>query len=198
MAEITKIEIEKLMKISGEVRGVTLKTDAEFITREKGKEGVKKLELELERISCPIKYNEIESMNFYPIGLRIVSLYAIKSLFNFDEEKIKEIGMFAPKTSLIIKFFMQYFLSLEKTIGELSKIWKKHYTVGDMSPVEVDEKNKIVSLKLENANFDPIFCCYLTGYLSKVLEMIVGNKVSCQETKCAFRGDNFHEYLFKW
>jgi predicted hydrocarbon binding protein len=107
-------------------------------------------------------------------------------------------GNFAPKISLIIKFFMQYFLSLEKTVGELSKIWKRHYTVGDVLPAKVDEKNKVINISLKDADFDPIFCCYLSGYLSKILEMIVGKKASCQEIKCTFKGDNYHEYLIKW
>lgn len=198
MEENIQIEIERALKIVGDTRGVTLKTDADFILKEKGEEGISKIEAELKKISHPIEYNRVESMNFYPISLRVISLLAVKKFFNFDDEKVKEMGFCAPKTSLIIKFFMQYFLSLEKTIGELSKIWKKHYTVGDMYPGKVDEKNKTVSLRLENADFHPIFCCYLTGYLSRVLEMIVGNKVYCQETKCTFRGDSCHEYLFKW
>ena len=198
MADFTKSEIEKLLKIPGEVRGVTFKTDAEFVVREKGEEGLNKLEARLAELNCLIKYREIENMNFYPIGLRIVSLYAIKDVFGFDNEKINAMGKFAPKTSMINKFFMQYFLSLKKTIGELSKIWKRHYTVGDVSPLKVDEKGKIVILKLDGADFDSLFCCYLLGYISKVLEMIVGAEVSGEETKCTFRGDNYHEYSFKW
>jgi predicted hydrocarbon binding protein len=198
MANFEKSEIEKLLKIPGEVRGVVFKTDAEFILKEKGEEELKKLESELEKKSCPIKYSNLQSMNFYPIGLRVVSLLAIKNIFGFDDEKIKEMGSFAPKISLIIKFFMQYFLSLEKTVKELSKIWKEHYTVGDLQSVTVDEKNKIIILRLEGADFDPIFCCYLTGYMREVMSMVVGGKVSCQETKCTFQGDMCHEYSFTW
>lgn len=199
--ELTKELIQNLMKIEGEVRGVVFKTDAEYILyilRTEGEKGLKEVEKELERLGQPIKYKEIDTMAFYPIGLRALSLLAIKKVFNFDDQKIREMGAAAPKTSLIIKLFMQYFLSIRKTIAQVPKMWRKHYTLGDLVPAELDEKKKILILRLKNLSLHPIFCCYLTGYFSKVVEMVVKAPVSCQETKCVFRGDEYHEYLFKW
>ncbi len=40
--ELNKEVIKNLMKVEGEVRGIVLKTDAEFILREKRKGGIKK------------------------------------------------------------------------------------------------------------------------------------------------------------
>ncbi|MBM3258059.1 MAG: hypothetical protein FJZ05_02520, partial [Candidatus Nealsonbacteria bacterium] len=80
--ETTKEAAQRLSKISGEVRGVAFKTDMEFVLKEKGKGGLKKVEDELKRIGFPIKYEEIKVMDFYPIGLRVISLMAIKEVFN--------------------------------------------------------------------------------------------------------------------
>lgn len=196
--ELTKELVQNLMKIEGEVKGMVFKTDAEFVLREKGEEGLKKVEAELEKLGQPIKYKEIKTMDFYPIGLRAVSLLAISKTFNFDDQQIREMGTAAPKISLIIKFFMQYFLSVRKTIGQVPKMWQKHYTIGNLVPAEFDEEKKLLILRLENINLHPVFCCYLSGYFLKVVEMVVKSKVSCQETKCSFRGDEYHEYLFRW
>jgi predicted hydrocarbon binding protein len=193
-----KEKFKKIMKIKGETRGVVLKTDEEFILREKGEEGLKKIEKELKRFGYPIKYKEITNMAYYPVGLRILSLLAIKKVFNFSEKEIRKMGADAPKISLIIKFFMQYFLSLQKTLKEISKIWRKHYTVGELIVVESNEEKKFIILRLKDFNLHPIICFYLAGYFSTVLKMIVKKPVFCQETKCFFRGDKYHEYLFKW
>jgi len=189
--------VKRLMEIKGEVRGVVLKTDADFVLKEKGKEGLKQVEKELERLGQPIKYKEIKTMDFYPIGLRALSLLAIKEVFGFDNEKIKEIGRRAPKLSLFTKLFMKYFFSTEKTAEQVPKMWEKHYTIGKLE-VETNEKERFVVLKLRDFFVHPILCCYLDDYFSTILEMVVGAPVSSRETKCNFRGDKYHQFLLEW
>lgn len=199
METLDKKTVQKLLKIPGEARGVILKTDGEFILREKGEGGLEKLERELEGLGCPIKYREIEAMGFYPLGWRIVSLLAIKKVFEeFDDQKFKEMGAAAPKVSLVIKLFMQYFLSLRSTFEQTPRMWRKHYTVGNLAPVELDEKKKVIILRLQNFDLHPIFCSYLCAYFGEIIKIVVKKISSCQETKCFFRGDECHEYLFRW
>ncbi len=190
--------IQDVMKLSGEARGVTLKTDEQYILKEKGEEGIKALEEELIKMGQPIKYKEIDTMSFYPIGLRVISLMAIAKVFNFDDQKIIELGASAPKISFIIKLFTQYFLSIRRTFEQVSKMWRRHYTVGDLVPAEIDEEKKTMLLNLENIALHPIFCLYLTGYFAKTVELVVKSSAECKETKCTFRGDSYHEYSFKW
>ncbi len=198
MAAIDKGEVERLLKIPGEARGAVFKTDADFIRDEKGEDALDQLESALNEAGCPINYEKLLSMNFYPIGYRPISLIAVRDTFGFDDEKIKEMGRSAPKTSLTTRLFAEYFLSFDRMIEELSKFWKEHYTVGELSAVKADEKNKVLVLKLEGVDLDPIFCTYLTGYMSELLSIVTKSKASCEETKCTFRGDNHHEYSFKW
>lgn len=198
--ELTKEIAQKLMEIKGEARGVTLRTDMEYILKEKGEEGLKKLEEELENLGYPIKYKEIETMGFYPVGLRILSLLAIKKIFNFDDEKIKEMGLLATKVSLIIKLFVKYFLSIQKVFfQEGPKIWKRHWTIGELVPVELNEEKKYAILRLENFTLHPLYCIYLGGYFCGILQMLVkASQITFEETKCIFKGDEYHEYLIKW
>jgi len=198
-SQLTSEIAQNIIKIDGKTRGATLKTDAEFVLKEKGEDGLKKVEERLSGLGCPIKYKEVNSMEFYPLGLRVISLLVIREQFDFNEEKIKEIGLFASKTSLIMKFFMQYFLSLEKTLALAPQIWKKYYSVGSLKSTELNKPEKFVILRLENFNAHPILCVYLSGFFSTLLKMIIKNSViSCEEIKCCFHGDESHEYLLKW
>lgn len=197
---LDKKVIQDLMKIEGEARGVVFKTDAEYVLKEKGEEGLKKLEEELEKLGQPINFKEIKTMAFYPIGLRAVSLLAIKKVFGFNDEKIKEIGLFATKTSLIIKLFVRYFLSVQRVfMKEAPRLWAKHYTIGELNTVELNEEKKYGIIRLKGIDIHPIVCCYLEGYFCGILHLILkSSRITSIESKCTFRGDEYHEFLLKW
>jgi hypothetical protein len=198
--ELTKEIAKKLMEIKGEVKGVTFKTDAEHILKEKGEEGLKRLEAELESLGCPIKYQEIKTMASYPVGLRAISLLAIKRVFNYDDKKIEEMGFLATKRSLIVKLFVRYFLSVQRVFSkEASKLWKQHYSIGELIPVELNEEKKYAILRLKDFDIHPILCCYLGGYFCGIVQMVIKSpQINFEERKCTFRGDEYHEYLLKW
>jgi len=198
--ELTKEIAKKLMEIKGETRGVVFKTDTEYVLKEKGEEGLKKVEEELEKLGYPIKFKEIETMAFYPIGLRAISLLVIKEVFNFDDEKIKEMGLFATKTSLVIKIFLKYFFSVQRVFSKESpKMWKKHWSVGELIPVELNEEKKYSILIVKDFNLHPVYCCYLRGYFCGIMQMLIKSpQITSEETKCFFRGDEYHEYILKW
>lgn len=197
MEPLTKELAQKLMKLEGEARGVVFETDATFILREKGKEGLEKVQEELKQVGCPIEYEKIEPMDFYPVGLRILSLLAIQKVFHFSDEDIKRMGSQAPKKSLIIKLFVKYFLSLSKTGQQAPKMWEKNYTTGELS-VEENVQERWAILRLKYFAPHPLLCPYLEGYFTTVVKMIVGDPVFSQETKCPFKGDLYHEFHFTW
>ena len=197
---ISKETINNLMKIKGEVRGVVLKTDEEYILKEKGKAGLEKVEQRLKELGHPIKYEEIKTMDFYPVGLRVLSLLAIREVFNFSDEEIRKIGIFATKMSLIIRLFTKYFLSMRRVVmKESPKMWDKHWTVGKLVPVELNEKQKYAVIRVEGFDLHPIYCIYLEGYFTGIVQMLVKlPKVDAKETKCSFKGEPYHEFLIKW
>lgn len=193
--------IQKLIQTKGEVRGVTLKTDFEFILKERGEEGVKKFEEELKKLGFSIKYKEIQELNYYPAGLRIISLLVIKKIFGYKDNKIREMGARATKISSVLKFFIKYIPSLKKmVVTNTGKVWQNHWTIGTMIPAELNEKEKYAIFQLKDFNLHPIYCRYLEGYITGLFQLIVtSTKITCHETKCSFKGDaQFHEYLVKW
>jgi len=198
MALVNKEEVEKLMKAEGEVRGVSLKNTSDFIIKEEGEEGLKKLEKAMTEIGQPLEYEEIKAMQFYPLGLFALYLLVIKRLFNYPDEKIQEIGKSNAKLSLVIKLFMKYFFSPQRVLKEVPKMWRKYYSVGKLSVQEFNEEEKRAILRIEDFSLHPVWCQDLAGFFSSMVQMVVGSEAKCQETKCTHRGDPYHEFLVKW
>jgi len=196
--KITKEIVEKFMSIHGEARGVTIKVDWEFILKKEGKEALEKLENRMAELGYPLKFEEIETMGFYPIGLDALSMAVISEIFNYDEQKFFEVGSTAPKFSIFLKVFLKYFISPEQAIQEASKMWRQHYSVGDLIVTEFNEEKGYTVLRLENFKHSKIHCYNLLGYFSKILEMIINTKVFTEERKCVFSGDSYHEYFLRW
>lgn len=197
--QITEEEINKILSAEGEVRGVVFKTDYRYIIDNFGVEGLKKVEAELEVMNCNFDYEtEIDNMSFYPVGMRVLSIIAISRAFNLDSEGVKRMGFNAPKVSLMIKFFMRYFLSPEKVMEKAGEMWNKHYTIGKLKVGEVNNKENYMKGNLSGIKLHPIFCDYLLGYFTSIVKMGAGKEVKGDEVKCAHKGDQHHEFLLTW
>jgi hypothetical protein len=194
---ISKDEFDELMKLKGEVRS-GIKTHGEFILKEEGEKGLKKLEDTILELGYPIKFRRIKATTFYPLGAEAIVLLAIKRLFNYDDEKFQEMGRFHAKSSLIIRLFIKYFVSLKSISKKVSDMWKRYFTVGNFEIVELDEEKKRAILKVTDFQLHPIHCQVFKGSISTLVQMIVGSKVTMEETKCIYRGDEYHEFLLKW
>ncbi len=195
---ISKEELNKLMALKGEARGLAIKSHGEFILKEKGEAGLRKLEQAMEDLGCSVNHKELESMKFYPIYLEVVALVVIKQLFNFEDEKFREMGEFASKISLILKLFIKYFISIKTMVGQVPNIWEKYYTIGNIKVIELDMVGNRLILRLEDFDLHSLHCLHLEGYFSSVVKMTVKNPVTCLETRCVHRGDRYHEFLLKW
>jgi len=196
--QINKEEIEKVEKLEGEVRGAVFKTDEKFIRENFGESGIEKVESELKKMGHPFSYREAKKMDFYPVKMRIFSLFAVSSAFQMGKEDIKQMGEKAPRASFLIKVFTKHFMSIETTLEKVGEIWEKHYTIGKVEPVEVREDKKHAIFNLYKGNFHPIFCDYLSGYFESIVGMVVGAQAEAEERKCIFRGDEKHEFYIKW
>lgn len=192
-------EIKKLMKIPGKARGIVFITDLEYVKMKRGEEGVKILKEKMKEWGNPIEYEKIEALNWYPIGLRVISLLAIKEALKFGDEEIREMGNVAPKLSLLVKTLIRYFISLKRTWEESSKYWEKHYTVGTLEPAEFNEEKKYLTVRLKDFKIHPILCKYYEGYFLRISQYAIkSEKITIEETKCMFKGDPYHEFLIKW
>jgi predicted hydrocarbon binding protein len=196
---ISKEEFNELMQIKGQIRGVAFKTEAVFILKTEGEEGLKKIEDTITRLGYPMKYGRIRATGYYPLGLQAISLVIIKRLFNFNDKKFQEMGRVKSKTSpFVTRIFVKYLISLERLVKEVPRMWRKHFTVGNIDPCELNEEKKCVTLRLEDFRLHPIHCQILIGFFSEALQMVLKSKATCEEIKCVYRGDEYHEFLVKW
>lgn len=196
---VSKEEIDELKKIKGEVKGMGMRTHADFIIKEEGQEELKKLEDVMAGLGHSIKLKEIKTGEFYPIWLDILTLVVMKKLFNWNDKKFQEMGRFEVKTSSFIRLFLKYLFSPERAIELVPNSWSRYHTVGEFKIVEFSKEKRRAIFRLEKFQCHPLHCQVLIGVLSTTVPMIVNvTNVSCEETKCVHRGDEYHEFLTKW
>jgi len=195
---LTKKEADKLIGLSGESRGMNIKIDLDYIFEKYGEKGIKKIEERIIQLGYPLKYKEIEPMGFYPVGLEAIVLVSIKDVFDLNEKQVEEMGVSVVKFSLFMKIFMKYLGSLALIANEIPKTWKEHYTIGKLIMPDFSDEKKYAIIREEGFKIHPVYCDIHKGYFSKVAQMVVKAPAICQETKCMFKGDPYHEFLLTW
>jgi hypothetical protein len=195
---ISKQEFDELISLKGEVRGISLKADADFIIKERSERDLKRIEEIFSSLGHKLDYSQIRPMAFYPIGLKGIILLLMQRIFDFKEDDFVEMGKFGSKIPVIVRLFMQHFGSLDMVVKGASRMWGKYYSVGETEVTHLDKDNKKLTLQVRDFLILPIHCQVLRGYFMHLLQMIVGGKVECRETKCPFRGDDFHEFFLTW
>ena len=194
-----KKEVDRLMKIKGEERGgAPVRYMADFILKEEGEEGLKQLEDTIAEFGYPIELRKVKPNDFYPLGLGTVLYLVSKKLFNYDDKKLQEMSRFKAKYPALIRFLMGYFISLERFLKESPKLWRRQYTVGEFKVIEYNKEEKYIISRLKNFRIHPTHCQALMEVFSTLLQMIVKSPVTCEETKCVHREDEYHEFLTKW
>jgi len=198
--QIPPKRIKELLTIRGGARGIHFKIDKEYVLKKKGKQGLQQLEKYLAEHSCPIDYASISGLNFYPAGLRAISLLAIKGAFGWGDEEIKNLCSYAVGASLIVKIYMKFFYSIPKMLEKAPDIWHDYFNYGKLSVGEYDLDQKYINLKLEDFALDSVYCVCLTSFLETVAKLTIGSdyQVECLETKCLSRNDNYHNFLLSW
>lgn len=196
---LNKKTVEKLLKLEGEVRGMSLKDDTAYVIAKKGETALKKVEEELEKVGCPINYKKIRSLDFYPVGWRAISLLAMKKVFGWGDEEFRELGWFAPGNSLIVRVYSKFFHSVERVASVAPQIYDEYFTIGKFVIPDYSVEKKYAIAELKDLDLHPVFCRLMEGYLASIIKMVVKAKeVKCRETKCTFRGQDRHQFKVTW
>lgn len=196
---LTKEEAKKIMEVPGEVRGAALKTDQDYILMREGKEGLKAFQKRVSDLGIDLKYESIEPTSFYKIGIDLAQLLLMEELFGFKNEDFKDLGSYEPKLSFLLKFFVRYFVSMDKLLQQSPTMWRDHYTIGGLEVVEFDKDKRKLILRLKDFSIHPVYCAVFSGYFSKITEMMTKtSKVNCVETQCTFKGSSEHIFEIDW
>lgn len=192
-------EINRLRKIPGNVRGVIILSNSEYVRHRKGNEGLEMVENTLRNLEVSFSFDKISPTAWYPEWLSVAFILTSKEVFNWKEEDIFDMGLSAPKLSLFIRMLVKYFASPIQIFKEAPVFWRRHFDFGELEPVEIDENKRYFLFRIKGYEFHPLICYYHKGYFLQVARIILGTQdVKIQETKCVFRGDLYHEYLIKW
>jgi hypothetical protein len=186
------------MKIEGSGRGGSMRAHIDFILKEEGEEGLERLENTMVELGHPINYRELKAMEPFPLRLEAITLLAIKRIFDYDDKKLQEMGEFVVKFSIIIKLFMKYFISLEKLLKVGPSMWRKGGTMGDLIIAEYDKESRHAVIRIANYRTHPVYCPIFRGYFLGAIKMIVKGEPTIEETKCIYRGDEYHEFVLRW
>ncbi len=195
-----KWEIKKLKKLQGKTRGDSFKNLIYYIRKEKGEEEIKKIAEELKKAGFELpELKKIKVMDWIPISIPTIYIVACMNIFNWHEEDIVKMGKGIVPYSNVIKFFIRYFKSLEQTLQMGVDSWQKNYSFGEISIAECSQKERRVILRLKKHDRHPVVCLLYMGIFLKIIEMALGNKkFIIEETKCKFKGDDYHEYKITW
>ena len=191
-------EKEGMEKVEGQVRGLALKSELGFIFREEGRDGLHKIEQALAEAGHPLKYREIQSGTFYPLKIWGYLLLAIRNIFHYDDAKFVRIGEFDVKLSRLITIFVQHFITVDRAFKEAERMWDKYFTVGKLEVKELNKDQKYLRVVLEDFYLHPLHCLIFAGHFTGALKMIFKGGGTCEEVKCMYRGDKYHEFILRW
>jgi hypothetical protein len=128
-------------------------------------------------------------------------LLSIQRVFRYKDEDFEEIGQFDVRLSNIITIFLQNLGVLgkfsEKATGAAQYMWSKYFTKGKLTVIDVNLEEKYIIVRLEDFALHPLHCRNMVGQFSSAIKMIFGSS-NCEEKKCVFKGDPYHEFLLKW
>jgi len=194
---ISKEELEEIKNIKGELTGEVLKNDLDFVLQKEGEGALERVKVAMENVGYPI--NDIKLTNLYPLAMGATLIIVIKKIFSYGTAELEEMGRMEAKiSSHLIRIFMRYFISLSMVVNNVQRMWQEYYKVGRVSMPDYDTKKGYAIFRIENFKAHIFLCQLLGGYFAATLELIVGKKVSPQETKCVHKGDEYHEFLLKW
>ena len=193
--KISEEEVERLISLPGRTIGTGFIDDLDFLLKEKGEEGVEKVEGAMTELGHPLKYRELKDFKWYPTGYYLLSILVAKELFEWDDEMIRRMGVNSQKISLITKIMTKFFVSIERVLKETPKFWNMYFSAGDMEVIELNEKERYFLLILKNFPGHQVFCRYLEGAIGQVASYVVKNP-KCREVKCYLKGEG-EGHLFK-
>ena len=198
--KINKSEVDKFMKVKGNVTGALIKAQHQFILNKKGKEGVAKVEERLKELGYPLDLDKISSFGWYSAAYICLICLVILEAFDWDEQKAYDIGYDSPLYAILTKLLIKYLVSLDKVFPQIPRYWDKHYDFGAMKGIKLDQKNKYVIMRLTGfKKVHPIWYFQARGYLARLVGMCTrSSNVHAEQTKSIYKNDSYDEFKLTW
>ncbi len=177
-------------------RVATFLPNLEYIKTKRGEDGVKKVMNELLKRGYHYDFRKMKKTSWVSIETRKEFLEVVMDVLGWNEEKIYEMGVNAPKVSFVIRLFLGLLPTPRRAFENAPGMWKEHYSAGTLELGHYEDGYAIIILK--DFDISPLFCEYLRGFFKGVSNLAKVKNMRVEETKCTFRGDKYHEYTFTW
>lgn len=169
------------------------------IEKDYGKEGVEKIEKEMQRLGYDFDISKLKKERVMSYSLFMAFLVVETKLFDYDEERLRAVGREMVTFSYVRKFLSKFLISPEIMAKNANKVWKKYHP-GELKVKELDKKNhKMVFEIVSDYPGHPFYCRNLEGYIGGIFSMIVGKEAKCREKECVFKqGGKTHRFVMSW
>ena len=183
--------------MEGECKVATINANIGYIQKKAGINGVDRVIEELKKRGYPQDIRKMKDMDLVPVDMRKELLFVVRDELGWDDKRIMDMGEQAVKSSFIMRTFIGIFMNMERIFKTAPDMWKNNYTVGKLGS-SVDSKKGEGVITLTEFDQDPLVCTYFLGYFIGVAKLAKTTNLHVKETKCIFRGDDCHEYIFTW
>jgi len=197
MSFITKEELIEIQQMKGMVIGTGLKKDREFVLKEAGEEGLRKIEKEMEKLGYPLTYEEIEKYKWYPVQVDALFMLLTKRILGWSDEKIREWAKWEAKVHFLTQLMMKYFVSMERLAKEVGKHWRKYYSQGELITEKASRKERVVILALRNFKTLPVHCRFLEGFFYQIASYVVPRE-NLEVKEIESKEKNTHRFKITW
>lgn len=194
-----KETIKRIAKEGYQTRGDLLILIEDYLRKKGLEKFFPKIKEKMAEYGYPLDSKEINIMGWYPLAMEIALIFSLVDVLKWTEKEIKILGKDFTRLSFIEKILTKYLISPQVTFKASQLIWRKHMDKGELEGVELNEKEKYAIFRLKDFHIHPLYCQFLSGMLETFGDYVTGSKENiCQETKCTFKGDSYHEFLIKW
>lgn len=189
-------ELADINKIEGEERALDLKYVTEYVKKKEGEGKYNLLLKNLQSIGFILpEIEKIEKMDWIPMKIPVFFVIASAKFFNWKRQDIINMGRNFVTFSPLLKIFIKYFVSPQKTLEAGTKNWRKHYTIGDLEFLKYDENGKEAILRLKDFKTHPVDYIFMIGSFEKMGEIAVGIENIKGE---GIQKKDYYEFIFHW
>jgi predicted hydrocarbon binding protein len=178
-------------------RGTLFIANAAYVKRIGGDDGLAKVESSLTKRWPGFRFASVGEKDWLPLKMRVDFLETCKSELGWDDRRIFQMGEESVKYSFIVQFLMNYFMTIQKALAHGPEIWEQNYRAGHIKVLENTKDRG--RLAIYDFKFSPILCTYLAGYFHGVgMKIAKAKSLDVIEEKCAHKGADHCEFVFKW
>lgn len=140
--------------------------------------------------------SKVDSLEKYPISEEVALLFAVYDVLGWNESNIKELGRNVPRVSLLVKFFLKHFISLEATTSQAKMYWRRHYDFGALEVTSPDLPGGNYVVEVTGFDIHPLYTEFLCGFLETMVGFVSADPISSEIVKYSDGGDGVIRFRF--